>query len=263
VKDVVTDPDSASNASDDAMLSVLEDHSDDPVVAELKAAIFGLNEDEQDDLVTPGLARPRRRRRRGLGRFARRGDAGPQQTHGVISARHAAVVGLPGRGAVPTRDGIRRRIFDVSGFLAGRREGLSERDDWIEVACWKGSNGTHRTDHLSARICRDRAWWRSTVAAFVSRPLPALDLAHEGRRTAKAAAATARRRCRAHSPRPASWAIAALLDRRAWTRPSDFHLLLRMRPSRAWPRTRTMTAAGSTLSSLPPAFEHFPTTLTP
>jgi Protein of unknown function (DUF3775) len=51
VKDVVTDPDSASNASDDAMLFVLEDHSDDPVVAELRAAIFGLNEDEQVDLV--------------------------------------------------------------------------------------------------------------------------------------------------------------------------------------------------------------------
>ena len=30
-KDVVTDPDSGSNASDDAMLSVLEDHGDDPV----------------------------------------------------------------------------------------------------------------------------------------------------------------------------------------------------------------------------------------
>jgi hypothetical protein len=52
VKDVVTDPDSGSNAVDDAMLSVLEDHSDDPVVAELRAAIFGLNEDEQVDLVT-------------------------------------------------------------------------------------------------------------------------------------------------------------------------------------------------------------------
>jgi Protein of unknown function (DUF3775) len=52
VKDVVTDPDSGSNASDDAMLSVLEDHSDDPVVAELKAAIFALNVDEQVDLVT-------------------------------------------------------------------------------------------------------------------------------------------------------------------------------------------------------------------
>jgi hypothetical protein len=52
VKDVVTDPDSGSNACDDAMLSVLEDHSDDPVVAELRAAIFGLNVDEQVDLVT-------------------------------------------------------------------------------------------------------------------------------------------------------------------------------------------------------------------
>ena len=51
VKDVVTDPDSASNASDDAMLSVLEDHGDDPVRTELTAIIRGLNEDEQVDLV--------------------------------------------------------------------------------------------------------------------------------------------------------------------------------------------------------------------
>ena len=51
VKDIVTDPDSASNASDDAMLSVLEDHSDDPVRTELTAMIRGLNEDEQVDLV--------------------------------------------------------------------------------------------------------------------------------------------------------------------------------------------------------------------
>jgi Protein of unknown function (DUF3775) len=58
VKDVVTDPDSGSNASDDAMLSVLEDHGDDPVVAELRAAIFALawlgrgdgGVDEWDDL---------------------------------------------------------------------------------------------------------------------------------------------------------------------------------------------------------------------
>ena len=51
VKDVVTDPDSGSNASDDAMLSVLEDHADDPVRSELMAAIRGLSEDEQIDLV--------------------------------------------------------------------------------------------------------------------------------------------------------------------------------------------------------------------
>ncbi len=50
-KDVVTDPGSGSNASDDAMLSVLEDHSDDPVRTELTAIIRGLNEDEQIDLV--------------------------------------------------------------------------------------------------------------------------------------------------------------------------------------------------------------------
>ena len=41
-KDVVTDPDDSSNATDDAMLSVLEDHKDDPVVQEISAAIFGM-----------------------------------------------------------------------------------------------------------------------------------------------------------------------------------------------------------------------------
>jgi hypothetical protein len=51
VKDVVTDPDPGSNASDDGMLSVLEDHADDPVRTELFALIRGLNEDEQIDLV--------------------------------------------------------------------------------------------------------------------------------------------------------------------------------------------------------------------
>ncbi len=51
VKDVVTDPDDSSNATDDAMLSVLEDHKDDPVVQELTAVIFAMSEDEQVDLV--------------------------------------------------------------------------------------------------------------------------------------------------------------------------------------------------------------------
>jgi Protein of unknown function (DUF3775) len=51
VKDVVTDPVPGSNASDDAMLSVLEDHADDPVRTELTAIIRGMNEDEQIDLV--------------------------------------------------------------------------------------------------------------------------------------------------------------------------------------------------------------------
>jgi hypothetical protein len=51
VKDVVTDPDDASNASDDNMISVLEDHGSDPVADELRGFIGALNEDEQTDLV--------------------------------------------------------------------------------------------------------------------------------------------------------------------------------------------------------------------
>jgi len=50
-KDIVTDPDDSSNAADDAMISVLEDHPDDPVVAELTGFINALSEDEQIDLV--------------------------------------------------------------------------------------------------------------------------------------------------------------------------------------------------------------------
>jgi hypothetical protein len=51
-KDVVTDPDDASNPTDDAMVAVLEDHRDDPVVQEIEAAIFAMSEDEKIDLVT-------------------------------------------------------------------------------------------------------------------------------------------------------------------------------------------------------------------
>lgn len=51
VKDVVTDPGDSSNATDDAMLSVLEDHPDDPVMQELIGFIRALTEDEQIDLV--------------------------------------------------------------------------------------------------------------------------------------------------------------------------------------------------------------------
>jgi hypothetical protein len=51
-KDVVTDPDDGSNPSDDAMISILEDHGDDPVVQEMNGFINALTEDEQIDLVT-------------------------------------------------------------------------------------------------------------------------------------------------------------------------------------------------------------------
>jgi hypothetical protein len=51
-KDVLTDPDDGSNASDDGMVSVLEDTPDDPVQQELTAFISALVIDEQIDLVT-------------------------------------------------------------------------------------------------------------------------------------------------------------------------------------------------------------------
>ena len=51
VKDVVTDPGDSSNATDDEMRSVLEDHRDDPVVREFAGFVRALSEDEQIDLV--------------------------------------------------------------------------------------------------------------------------------------------------------------------------------------------------------------------
>ena len=51
-KDVVTDPGDSSNSTDDRMISVLEDHRDDPVGQELRGFINALTEDEQVDLVT-------------------------------------------------------------------------------------------------------------------------------------------------------------------------------------------------------------------
>jgi Protein of unknown function (DUF3775) len=51
-RDEVTDPDDSSNPTDDAMISVLEDHRDDPVVQEIAAVIHSMSIDEQVDLVT-------------------------------------------------------------------------------------------------------------------------------------------------------------------------------------------------------------------
>lgn len=50
-KDEVTDPDPASNPSDDKSTAVLEDHRDDPTEEELESLISSLSEDEQIDLV--------------------------------------------------------------------------------------------------------------------------------------------------------------------------------------------------------------------
>jgi hypothetical protein len=48
---VVTDPDSASNATDDNQASVLEAHSDDLTQKEIVAFINALSDEEQADLV--------------------------------------------------------------------------------------------------------------------------------------------------------------------------------------------------------------------
>ncbi len=52
VKDVATDEDSGSNASDDGMRDVLEDLPGDAVEEELTGFIDGMTDDERIDLVT-------------------------------------------------------------------------------------------------------------------------------------------------------------------------------------------------------------------
>ena len=50
-KDETTEPDPGSKPTDDRMVSVLEEHGDDPVEEELTGFIDALSEDEQVDLV--------------------------------------------------------------------------------------------------------------------------------------------------------------------------------------------------------------------
>ncbi len=45
------EPDPGSNPSDDDQREVLEDYADDPTLAELRAAIDGLNDDEVIDVI--------------------------------------------------------------------------------------------------------------------------------------------------------------------------------------------------------------------
>ena len=51
VQDLASDPDSGSNASDDRMIDVLEEHADNPVVQEISAFIADLGDDEKADLM--------------------------------------------------------------------------------------------------------------------------------------------------------------------------------------------------------------------
>src|SRR5260370_8774017 len=50
-KDLVTEPDPASNPTDDRMIAILEDHKDDPVYPEITAFIGAFTDDEPIDLV--------------------------------------------------------------------------------------------------------------------------------------------------------------------------------------------------------------------
>ena len=51
VQDANSDPDSGSNAIDDGMTDVLEDHADNPVRQEIRGFVGGLDEDEKADLI--------------------------------------------------------------------------------------------------------------------------------------------------------------------------------------------------------------------
>src|SRR5262245_11898033 len=52
VKDLDSDPESGSNASDDRMVDVLEEHADNPVIQEIGAFVADLDDEEKADLMT-------------------------------------------------------------------------------------------------------------------------------------------------------------------------------------------------------------------
>jgi len=51
VQDQTSDPDPGSNASDDRMIDVLEEHDDNPIVQEITSFVADLSEDEKADLM--------------------------------------------------------------------------------------------------------------------------------------------------------------------------------------------------------------------
>ena len=82
-----SDPGSGSNPSDDKEVDVLE-AGDDATLQELAAALTGLNEDEQLDLV--GLMWLRRGRLWHVCRGAAAGGGHDGQAHPALSDRHTA-----------------------------------------------------------------------------------------------------------------------------------------------------------------------------
>jgi hypothetical protein len=51
VQDASSDPDSGSNAADDGMIDVLEDHASNPIAQELRSYLIALSDDEKADLI--------------------------------------------------------------------------------------------------------------------------------------------------------------------------------------------------------------------
>jgi hypothetical protein len=51
VQDLAADADSGSNASDDGMVDVLEDHADNPVIQEIGTFVAELGDEEKADLM--------------------------------------------------------------------------------------------------------------------------------------------------------------------------------------------------------------------
>lgn len=52
VQEENSDPDSGSNAVDDGMTDVLQDHASNPIAQELRAYLIALSDDEKADLIT-------------------------------------------------------------------------------------------------------------------------------------------------------------------------------------------------------------------
>jgi len=51
VQDLEADPESGSNASDDSMIDVLEDHADNPVIQEIGTFVAELGDEEKADVM--------------------------------------------------------------------------------------------------------------------------------------------------------------------------------------------------------------------
>jgi len=101
-KDVVADPDSGSNPTDDGVVSVLEDQPDDPVYEELIAFIAGLNRMSRSiSLPWPGSGAATLRSRNGMIFAARR--PAPQRPHRRLSPRPAAPARASGGRPFPIR----------------------------------------------------------------------------------------------------------------------------------------------------------------